>query len=271
MPARQPRARSPPPADEHEKHPRRIVWAAACPRVAGGGCRPELWRTVSASRSWTRVALPRLTLHTLAMPRLAVAADNRTIALYEPTTHPNGGLLTSRDGGSRWAERRMPTWEHNSCDSAAGLTASPHGTLWLLCIGAAAAGSSTKVLFRSSDGGRTWTTASAVTSLLRRPKPGSIPLEEPSALAAGSRSRLWLSLVNGMAETNDGGRYWTFPRIVNPYGWLTTIDALSSTHAWLLAAGAGLWRTTDGVHWRVAGPMNTHSRSRRSLLRALAA
>jgi hypothetical protein len=27
-------------------------------------------------------------------------------------------------------------------------------------------------------------------------------------------------------------------------------DVLSPTHAWLLAAGQGLWRTTDGRHWQ---------------------
>ena len=87
--------------------------------------------------------------------------------------------------------------------------------------------------------------------------PDSIPAEEPSALATGSRTRLWMSLTNGLAESNDGGRRWTFARIINPEGWSTTLDVLDADHAWLLAAGAGLWRTTDGIHWHTIGPLNT--------------
>jgi photosystem II stability/assembly factor-like uncharacterized protein len=191
------------------------------------------------------------------VPQLAVTPDNRTIALSEPIDHPNAELLTSRDAGSHWTQRNAPTWRHNSCDIVAALTASAPRTLWLLCLGGAAAGSSTKALLRSTDGGRTWSTMSAVTSLARRTPAGSIPVEEPSALAAGSRTRLWLSLTNGFAESNDGGRYWTYPTVVDPYGWSTTLNVLDADHAWLLAAGAGLWRTTDGVQWHAIGPLNT--------------
>jgi hypothetical protein len=235
-----------------------VVWAVSCPRVAGGGCRPELWRTGSAGGAWTRVALPRITVQSLEMPQLAIAPDNRDIALYEPT-NPSGELLTSRDSGLHWTRRRPPTWEHNSCDIVAALLASPQRTFWLLCIGGAAAGSSTKGLLRSTDAGRNWVTVSAITSLQSLPPPDSIPAEEPSALAAGSRTRLWMSLSNGLAESNDGGRHWTSARIINPEGWSTTLDVLDADHAWLLAAGAGLWRTTDGIHWHTIGPLNTHS------------
>jgi hypothetical protein len=90
-----------------------------------------------------------------------------------------------------------------------------------------------------------------------RPGSGSIPLQEPSALAAGSDGRLWLSLTNGLAESDDGGHRWTYPRIVNPYGWETMLNVLDANHAWLLAPGAGLWRTTDGLHWRAISSLNT--------------
>jgi hypothetical protein len=236
---------------------KRVVWAVSCARAAGGGCRAELWRSSSANGAWSRIALPRLIVQNLGMPHLAVTADNRTIALYEPSDQTYGELLISRDGGLHWTQRRTPTWEHNSCDIGAALIASGPRTLWLLCLGDAAAGISTKGLLRSTDAGRTWSTVSAVTTLLGSPTRGSLPREEPSALAGGSRTRLWLSLTNGLAESNDGGQYWTYRWVVNPYGWSTTLNVLDANHAWLLAAGAGLWHTTDGVHWHAIGPLNT--------------
>jgi photosystem II stability/assembly factor-like uncharacterized protein len=81
---------------------------------------------------------------------------------------------------------------------------------------------------------------------------------EPGTLAAGSRTRLWLSLTNGMAESNDGGRHWTgLPNAFDPGGWSTELSVLDASHAWLLAPGAGLWRTRDGVHWQAVKPLNT--------------
>ena len=40
----------------------------------------------------------------------------------------------------------------------------------------------------------------------------------------------------------------------DPQGYPASFDVLSPTHAWLLAAGQGLWRTTDGRHWKALGP-----------------
>ena len=39
----------------------------------------------------------------------------------------------------------------------------------------------------------------------------------------------------------------------NPQGEPASFDVLSPTHAWLLAAGQGLWLTTDGRHWHALG------------------
>lgn len=85
-----------------------------------------------------------------------------------------------------------------------------------------------------------------------------MPLAEPSALAAGSPTRLWLSLTNGLAESNDSGRQWTdVPHAFDPGGWSTVIDVFDPEHAWVLAPGTGLWRTTDGLLWHADGPLNT--------------
>jgi photosystem II stability/assembly factor-like uncharacterized protein len=239
-----------------------FVWAVSCPHAAAQtsplACRPELWRSRPPNGAWTQVALPRARTQDPFTVHFAIASDEVMLALTEASARPSGELLSSQDGGQHWTKRRAPTWDHSRCDNGAELAAQAPHTFWLLCLGGAAAGSSTKGLLRSTDAGGTWTTVSAVTSLTRPPRAGAIPLAEPSALAAGSQTRLWLSLTNGLAESNDGGRRWMgVPRAFDPGGWSTVIDVFDADHAWALASGAGLWRTTDGLHWRAIGPLNT--------------
>jgi hypothetical protein len=189
--------------------------------------------------------------------QFAAASTDLVLALPAARRNANAELLTSEDAGLRWTIRPVPTWDQNTCGllGALALTAQGPRTFWLLCLGGAAAGSSAKGLLRSTNGGVTWNTISAATSPIKRPAPGAIPLEEPIALAAGSQKRLWLSLTNGLAESTDGGRRWVnVPRALDPGG---VIDTFDSEHAWLLAPGAGLWRTTDGLNWRPDGPLNT--------------
>jgi hypothetical protein len=171
-----------------------------------------------------------------------------------------GELFTSRRAGPPWTMRPDPSWDHNTCDDGSQdiLVAGPPHSFWLLCIANGAAGSSTKGLLQSTNAGLTWRAISAGPSLIKRPRPGSLPLEDPSELAVGSPTRLWLSLTNDLAESNDGGHHWTsVSGVVNTNGYATVLDVLSPSHAWLLAPGAGLWRTTDGLHWDPVGPLNT--------------
>jgi photosystem II stability/assembly factor-like uncharacterized protein len=238
------------------------VWAVSCPGVRPGtarrGCHPQLWRSGSPNDAWTRVGLPRVTALDPYDVLFAAAANDMIVGLLPVGPRPVTELLTSRNTGRRWTARRAPTWAHNPCTLDAALTAHQPSTFWLLCLGNAAAGSSTKGLLRSTNAGRTWTTVSAVTSLTQAPTPGSISSGEPSALAAGSRTRLWLSLTNGLAESDNGGRRWTNGGVINPGGWTIALDPINASHAWALAAGAGLWRTTDGLHWHPVGPQNNN-------------
>ena len=54
---------------------------------------------------------------------------------------------------------------------------------------------------------------------------------------------------------DDGGTTWTDVPGIDPEGVPAAFDVLSPKDAWLLAAGQGLWRTTDGRHWRAVGPV----------------
>lgn len=242
-----------------------FVWATSCAHVASPfpfACRPRLWRTRSANGRWTQVALPRVTAQASFFVRFAITANGDAIiqVIRAGGGRSGGELFTSRNGGAPWTRRPDPSWDHHTCDDGSGdmLVAGPAHSFWLLCIANAAAGSSTKGLLQSTDAGLTWRTISAAPSLTQRPRPGSLPLEEPSALAVGSPTRLWLSLTNDLAESNDGGHRWTsVSGVVNTGGYASVLDVLSTSHAWLLAPGAGLWRTTNGQHWSPVGPLNT--------------
>jgi photosystem II stability/assembly factor-like uncharacterized protein len=237
------------------------VWAVSCPRhrtpSSPLGCRPELWRTRGFDGRWDRVAVPPIIVQGQFGVRFAMTRDDIALTVLRAGDLPTGEVLLSHDAGVHWMVRRIPDWAHHTCDEPAGLAAAAPHTFWVLCLGGAAAGSSTKGLLRSTDGGRTWRTVSDAPRLTQRPRPDAIPLQEPSALAAGSAARLWLSLTNGLAESNDAGRHW---RDVAPGldtgGWPTVISVLDPRHAWVLAPGAGLWATANGLRWHADRPLS---------------
>jgi hypothetical protein len=238
------------------------IWSVTCPHVTSRAwplaCRPQVWRAPIGTGLWTQVSLPNLTAQDADVP-LTIASDQSILLDLLPATRSaTGELAISTDAGSTWRTRPDPTWDGHPCMSAGDLTAAPPRTFWLLCLGGAAAGSSTKALLQSTNSGSTWRVVSAVTSLTERPSPGSIPLAEPGALAAGSAHRVWLSTTNGLVESDDGGGTWTeVSSAFDPGGWPTVISILDARHAWILAPGAGLWSTTDGTHWKPAGPLHT--------------
>jgi len=81
-----------------------------------------------------------------------------------------------------------------------------------------------------------------------------------AAFAAAGRSWWLLCLGSAAAgssekallDTTDGGRIWTTASQVMSLTAPPRPGAipLQEPHAWLLAPGQGLWRTTDGRHWR---------------------
>ena len=244
------------------------VWALSCAPATSStspsACRPQLWRAAIQTRAWARVALPEITAQAAEFVHLAISPDgDMMLNVFTAGRSVNGTLLTSTDAGRHWRVRPDPMWDRQPCTLGGWLTAAAPHTFWLLCIGGAAAGSSTKGLLRTTNAGTTWSTVAVAPSLTAPPASRSITLEEPSALAAGSGSRLWLALVNGLDQSDTGGLTWSMvpPAAVDPSGWTTTISVLDARHAWVLAPGAGMWRTTDGHDWQVIGPLNTGSAS----------
>jgi photosystem II stability/assembly factor-like uncharacterized protein len=230
-----------------------FLWALSCPMKREIRCTPTLERMRTAGTAWRKLTFPRLT--STPDPQLAVT-QGAVIVQVRRAAAPGAELVSSGDEGASWTVRPDPVWDGRSCLTPANLTTDPTGGWWLICIGSAAAGSSTKGLLHTTDHGRHWVTVSQVRSL-QTLRPHTIPTAEPDALAAPSRTRLWYSGYNSIARSDDGGRRWTGSSGVNPEGATTYFDALSPTHVWLIAPGAGLWSTTDGIDWHPVGPLNT--------------
>jgi hypothetical protein len=218
-------------------------------------CRLTLERMALSTGRWTRLLLPQ---HVSAPdPQMSVPSDRTAVIFTSFGAQYLRPLLATSDRGRRWMERALPHWHGRPCSVPSGIATANPRVWWFLCIGGAGAGSSAKALFRTTDAGRTWTIMSAVDSITEPQRRGAIPLTEPDALAAGSSSRLWLALTFGLAESADAGTTWQSTRSVNTQGDAATFNVLSSTQAWLVASGAGMWRTTDGTHWSALGPVHT--------------
>lgn len=226
------------------------LWALSCPPAAGNSCRPEIERMKLPAGTWTATRPGPST--SLLQPQLDVLSATAAVVVLQGI---RPALASTADGGRRWTVRAAPAGPENMChgdgDSRLFTAAGPRDW-WLLCTGGAAAGSSTKALMHSVDAGRTWTVAASVPSLTAPPRPGSLSRQDAIAIAASSPEVLWLATANTVTESTDGGVTWR-QSLFNPQGAFGQFDVQSTTHAWLLAPNAGLWRTTDGTTWRPVG------------------
>ncbi len=225
------------------------LWALSCPPVAPTGCRPVVERMRLPDGTWART---RPVAPAAAQAGWLAVLSGRAAVVGIAAPHPV--LASTADGGALWSVRPAPAGPGHMCqqDSPGLFAAAGPDDWWLLCNGAAAAGSSTKALMRSVDAGRTWTVAAAVTSLSITPRAGSLPYQDGAAIAAGTPHLLWIATPNTLSLSTDGGTSWSRAG-VDPGGYLGQFDVLPGASAWLLAPGAGLWQTTDGMTWHAIG------------------
>jgi photosystem II stability/assembly factor-like uncharacterized protein len=222
------------------------LWALSCPPAGAGQCHPVVARRSLVGGAWARTGLA-VPLSSSGDPRLTVLSGrDAVIALADP-----GAILASTvDGGATWSLRRSPAADPRRCepDDPGFLTATSLNDWWLLCTGGAAAGSSTKALFRSRDAGRIWSEVSAITNLTASAKQGSLPYQDVIAMSAAAPDRLWILTPNTLSGSKNGGVTWT-RLVTNPQGYSGQLDVRSGTVAWLLVPGTGLWGTSNGVSW----------------------
>jgi len=212
----------------------------------------QLWRSKSPSGPWRAVStIPVAANPTEAEIALGPSAQDVLVA----TSHYGGPPLVmaeTADGGRRWQRAdgpcRPPQWW-----TVSAVSQSPAGTIAVLCLGGAAAGSATHGLYVSGDRGRTWSLRAADTSLTG-PNPSGIPLQDGfTALATPTDDLVYLGTENTFSASSDGGRHWRGVVSGYPGYGVGAIDFVGSRHGWALLddgpLGDGLVATSDGAHW----------------------
>jgi photosystem II stability/assembly factor-like uncharacterized protein len=225
------------------------LWALSCPAVSDNLCQPVVERMRLPGGSWTRT--PLATPASLMNVQLTLLSGRAALVVI---WGPHAELASTTDGGAHWLARAVPDGPPIPCGRglAGSFTAAGPGDWWLLCPGGAAADSTTRALWRSTDAGRTWTAVTAITNLASPRRAGSLPYQDGAVIAAGSPGQLWIVTQNTMSVSTDGGAFWSTTQL-DTDGLFGQFDVLSGTVAWMLGPGAGLWQTTEGTTWRSIG------------------
>lgn len=238
------------------------VWVLSRPPTTPGSlvCTPIVETAPDPGGSWHRSPFP--VGEARARPAMAVTSPTTAVVTLPLPDVPGGAgasafdeLVVTTDAGDHWAVDQVPAGPGGWCahqDGTPFLTGIGQ-RWWMLCIGGAAAESSTKSLLATTDGGQHWTVVVALTDLGAPLVAGVLPRAEPATLQAGGPDLLWLATAVDLTESTNGGATWSQvsgPRFdESPF---TSFDVLSPSRAWVLAPGA-LWSTSDGTTWQRLG------------------
>ena len=221
--------------------------AAACPLVVqlslDGG---DSWSAVVSS-GFADVTNAPLISQPVELARITLS---RAYVLTSSTvsTGSDTGLLYTADGGQTWQARPVPC----AGPFALGAEVAASGTddLWLLCGSQGTAGSQSKELYRSSDGGMTWALTASATGLGTPSPPASQPNTLPLVgyvapisighknLAVASPTTAWLYPTRAtLFETVTGGRSWAMVSGLDTAGFGSgspgNVTFISATQGWI--------------------------------------
>jgi len=169
---------------------RATVWA-----LLGGDLANGHGSTVAVgpatSDTLSPVAAPPHALAGGFQPSLAVT-DNGTAFV---ASGDSDEIDVSDDGGQRWQSRRSPCPPHHTWSHALDWAA---GALWLVCSEEPSTGAQRKAVYRSGDGGRTWSG-------------GAVEFGgyADSITASGAQSAWRFGARAPIYRTVDGGRSWS--------------------------------------------------------------
>lgn len=247
------------------------VWAVTgnCNAFAPRPCALQTQQSVDWGLSWQSTGDGRfgvvngpVDLHSVELARIT------TMHSYVLTSNlPSDGgsieLFYSGDGGRAWQQLPVPC--SGDFDLGAEVAASSTEDLWLLCGSLGSGGSQSKELYRSSDGGLTWTLTASSTGVgaaLPSASDATLPQGGYVApfsighknLAVASPTTAWLKPMGApLYKTSDGGRSWTAVPDLETEGIDSSgqgnLTFISATQGWICAYGVGLWHTSNGTDW----------------------
>jgi photosystem II stability/assembly factor-like uncharacterized protein len=169
-----------------------------------------------------------------------------------------GDLLRTEDGGRTWQILPLP---QGCAGGASDLVALSTDDLWLVQFGQPATDLTSKWVYRSSDGGASWTLMASVD--FEHPNQGTGHISAmgdfgPLSALDAETDRAWLAEDRGgLLVTDDGGLSWrdAFDNANAGAFGPPFVSFLDATHGWA-STGGGLWRTTNGETWtEIAQPV----------------
>jgi photosystem II stability/assembly factor-like uncharacterized protein len=221
-------------------------------------CHVTLMVSSDYGQNWTEAQPPEIgsTGASLVWPSRQVAyilSDRGDTTI--DSGRPDPILARTTDGGESWTTLRLPCSGYNNGSEYEGpgsggwdLAASAPQDLWLVCQDTAASGSmQRKHLFRSSDGGATWSQD------LGTPNSGAGGYTVAASPTRACRGASQTSITC----TRDGGRTWFVPianGVESPYagGLVEVYQFADDRHGWALGQDqttgdfTALWHTADG-------------------------
>ena len=143
----------------------------------------------------------------------------------------SGAVLFTSTSGSKWSVITNPCQSH----SISSGVASSLERIFVFCDIGSPQGSGPTVLFKTIDGGITWSKVSAV------PDVGA-------GAEVGTSGRFLWVFTPTLWESSDEGRTWTSDSNVS-YGPSGYIATSTPSRAWHPLPGRGIFRTLDGKKW----------------------
>ena len=221
------------------------LWAYVSSCNAGSRCRVRLEATTAQTMSWHTVGLLPTAIESRGVVAARLTDEDALVA--QGQVGVTQAYLTN-NGGHTWSSVD-PCGQSRMSPEA--LTPTPSGDVFVVCSGGAAMGNEPKSLYRSTDGGRAWDLVATDPHLGPPYVPTPLPLGDFGDLAAPTTTELWMTTVNGVSETRDGGAHWSSAKqvVTEGNGEFVTFSFVGPTRGWLLVPGVGLWTTTNGRSW----------------------
>jgi hypothetical protein len=232
--------------------------------AADGG----VWKTTNGGSTWTPLTdtQPSLSVGSIAIDPsnhntiyIGTGEENYAAGAFIGDSYFGAGILKSTDGGSTWTQDSGPfvgPFGPNNLDGGAfigALAVSPANSQVLLAAVATTSTTHGSGIYRSADGGNTWT-------LVQGGEPGTAVIFDPTN---GNTAYAALGAYagdlanNGIYKSTDGGQTWVkvLGETANVIGRVALAIAPSSTATLYAAIGnaannssslLGLIKTTDG-------------------------
>jgi len=218
--------------------------ANSCGYDDRGPCTWHLLKSTDLGQTWNQLPLP---LKALGLSISRPTAMDGWIATMSGGGPAEGELWVTHDGGETW--RSLPHPMDRGLYGQAIFFRTPEEG-WLLTGGLPGAGNQLKSLYRTNDGGTTWTMVAK--SQLGTRQAGIGDLETAGYVGPvlfTSAQEGWILLSRrGLAHSSDGGKTWSMSMAGETFAAFHFLDA---QHGWLAIQGSLsqpglLWTTKDG-------------------------